>query len=59
MSDSKFIAAKKIMDFYMKRLESGESQDTQFALQYAHLKMMEYRANCMMDTATNYDLKVD
>ena len=59
MQDSLFISAKKIMDFYMGQLEKDQTQGAQFAQQYAHLKMMEYRANCMLDPAYNYDLKVE
>lgn len=58
-SDSLFISAKKVMEFYMKQLESDETQGAQFAQQYANLKMMEYRANCMLNTLYNYDLKVE
>jgi hypothetical protein len=59
MSDNKFISAKKVMDFYMKKLEGEESQGAQFAQQWANLKMMEYRANCMLDVAYTFDLKVE
>ena len=59
MQDNQFISAKKMMDFYLKKLETEESQNAQFAQQWAHLKMMEYRANCMLDTAVNYDIKVE
>lgn len=59
MQDNQFISAKKVMDFYMKKLSTEETQGAQFAQQYAHLKMMEYRAICMLDSTYNYDLKVE
>lgn len=59
MQDSAFISSKKIMDFYVKKLERDEVQGSQFALQWANLKMMEYRAACMLDATYNYDLKVE
>lgn len=59
MQDSTFISSKKIFDFYMKMLQKEETQGSQFAMQWANLKMMEYRAACMLDTTYNYDLKVE
>jgi len=51
--------AKKIMDFYMKKLEGDkENPQAQFSFQMAQLKLMKYKANCLLDGLESYDIEV-
>lgn len=51
--------AKKIMDFYIKKLEDDkENPQAQFVLQLAQLKLLKYRTNCMLDGLESYDIEV-
>lgn len=51
--------AKKIMDFYIKKLEQDKlNTQAQFTLQMAQLKLMKYKINCVLDGLESYDIEV-
>jgi len=57
--ESKYTSAKKIFDFYMKKLENTETQGAQYAQQYAHVKLQSYRAECVLNSLHAYKLEVE
>lgn len=59
MTNNRYMAAKKIMDFYQSKLEEDERQQAQFALQYSGLRMARYRMECVYDSVTSYPLDVE
>lgn len=58
MIDNSFSSSKKVMDFYMSKLEQSDKPEAQYALQYANLKLMRYRLTCILDSLHSYDIKV-
>lgn len=59
MQNNKYLAAKKIMDFYQNKLEADDRKQAQFALQYSGLQMARYRMSCLYDSLTSYPLEVE
>lgn len=59
MINNKFTHAKRIFDFYMQKCaEDVESQTSPFASQYANLKLLKYRTNCILNSLESYKIKV-
>jgi len=57
MSATNFIHAKRIVDFYIDKLKDEMTPQAQFALQYAHLKLMKFRAQATVNSLTSYPIK--
>lgn len=53
------IAAKKILDWYMEKLEDDDSMEAKDALQYLHLQLLKYKANTTLNTLYSYPITVD
>jgi hypothetical protein len=54
-----FSSAKKVMDFYIARLSEEESQEAQFAQQYAALHALRYRTQALKDGLESYHIEVE
>ena len=54
----RFIHAKRIMDFYLGKLDQDLTTDSKFASQYAHLKLMEFKAQSIINSLSSYQIKV-
>lgn len=57
--DAKFANAKKVMNFYMTKLEDSDTTESQYALQYAHIQMVRYRLTCVLDALHSYEIDVE
>lgn len=44
----KHIAAKRVLDFYLERLEEDETEESKWALEFIHLQMAKFRCNTML-----------
>lgn len=53
-----YIEAKKIFDFYMGELSKDFSQESQFAQQYANLRLLRLRTKGILDSIESYNIKV-
>lgn len=57
-SANNFIHAKRIMDFYLEKLDSDTTPEARFAGQYAHLKLMSFRSQSIVNSLASYKIKV-
>jgi hypothetical protein len=57
---TEYIHAKRVMDFYIKKLEGDkENSEALFTLQLAQLKLMKYKTQCLLDGLSSYDIEVE
>lgn len=57
MINNTYTNAKKIFDFYMEQLSDDFSQESQFAQQYANLKLLKFRTQGILDSIQSYNIK--
>lgn len=54
----KHIAAKRVLDFYIEKLEDDDTEESKWALQYINLQMAKYRCNTILNMLYSYPVKV-
>lgn len=54
-----FSSAKKIMDFYMSKLAESDTEEAEYALQYAMLQQLKFRTNACLDSLNSYAVEVE
>lgn len=54
-----FSSAKKIMDFYMSKLAESNTEEAEYALQYAMLQQLKFRTNACLDSLNSYSVEVE
>jgi hypothetical protein len=61
MSDKtgNFIHAKRIVDFYLAKLDDDMTPAAKFAAQYAHLKLMGFRSQSIVNSLSSYQIEVN
>jgi hypothetical protein len=53
------ISAKKVLDWYIERLEEDETAESKDALQYINLQLMRYKANTTLNTLYSYPIGIE
>jgi hypothetical protein len=56
--EGNFIHAKRIVDFYLMKLDEDLTPEARFAAQYAHLKLMGFRAQSIVNSLASYPIEV-
>jgi hypothetical protein len=59
MSDGTFASAKRIMDWYVAKLAEEETQEAQYAMQYAALHSLRHRTKALKDGLEAYPVEVE
>lgn len=55
---NRFIHAKRIMDFYLEKLDQDTSVEARYAGQYAHLKLMSFKSQSVVNSLASYKIEV-
>ena len=52
------VAAKRVLDFYIEKLEEDSTEESKWALQYINLQMAKHRCNTMLNMLYSYPVTV-
>ena len=52
------VAAKKVLDWYMQKLEDDETSESKDALQYFNLQVAKYKAETTLNILYSYPITV-
>jgi hypothetical protein len=59
MISSKYIAAQKILTFYIEKLEDDDTEESKWALQYINLQMAKHKCNSILNMLYSYPLETE
>lgn len=58
MTDLKALAAKRVLDFYIERLEEDESEESKWCLHYIHIQMAKFKCDGMLNMLGSYPVNI-
>ena len=58
MISSKYIAAQRVLTFYIEKLENDDTEASKWALQYINLEMAKHKCNNMLGMLYSYPIEV-
>lgn len=56
MISQKYIAAEKVLKFYIEKLEDDDTEEAKWALQYINIQMAKHRCNNMLNMLYSYPI---
>jgi hypothetical protein len=59
MVNSKYIAAEKVLTFYIEKLEDDNTEEAKWVLQYINLQMAKYRCSNILGMLYSYPIQVE
>jgi len=59
MDYNNYTSAKKIFDFFIEKASEDKSSKAVFAQQYAHLKLLRYRIESLLNPLESYNLEIE
>lgn len=58
MINQKYIAAQKVLQFYIEKLEYDDTEEAKWALQYINLQMAKHKCNNILHMLYSYPIEV-
>lgn len=53
-----FIHAKRILDYFLRKCQEDPSVESQFAQQYANLRIMEHKCDNILTSLSAYHIEI-